>query len=505
MDVRLEMIESYSSSKIQALGQNMTLLVSTSAFANWDPQEINASLRSYRISSLFMAGEDINVYNPENEKITDNNMTLNIKDKNSPFPYFDKVRPAHLFVGPNLWTNGIPHRVLGVGVPNPKTGDGVMTLDFNYRRLFNFWAEQGFGSSLFAAVFDESGRFIFYPEMSKVRQGLYLSDVFENWNSPKEIPFYLPKVLNNIDGKAYAVVYRWSEAYQLGYLLFMPRQEILAGAFELLTSLYFMLGIALVVSLIGTLSLARRLSQPITLLADNMVQLSEGNLTARTHLNRQDEIGMLSKGFDTMAESLHNKVLELAEHKNNLEAEVKQRTLELQKSNEKLEQLSRTDPLTGLSNRRDLLEKINYEILRMERSHLSFALVLLDVDHFKKFNDTWGHECGDEVLKMLSRVLLELNRKPDHVGRWGGEEFLLVLPETTLENGVRVAERLRKRIENESICWKNQDLRITLTMGVSIYDPELGVDGSIDLADKRLYLGKNAGRNRVVAEGGEIN
>ncbi len=301
--------------------------------------------------------------------------------------------------------------------------------------------------------------------------------------------------------KSYSVSYKYDNDAKLGFFIFKSRSEILSSAFDLVFGLFIALGIALLVSLFTTLLVAKKISAPISVLAENMLKLSDGNLEVRTGIDQKDEIGMLGRGFDTMAGSLKQKVDELAQHREHLEEEVKDRTRQLQKSNEELERLSRTDPLTGLSNRRDLLEKINYETHRIERSKLEFAFILLDVDNFKNFNDSHGHECGDEVLKVLSDILLDVKRKPDHVGRWGGEEFLVVLPETNLAQASLAANRIRRRVEETKILWKEEELSISVTLGVSLYDPDVGVDGSIDLADKRLYIGKESGRNIVISEG----
>ena len=190
----------------------------------------------------------------------------------------------------------------------------------------------------------------------------------------------------------------------------------------------------------------------------------------------------------------------VAKNQQFLEVQVELRTAELKASLDDLEKMSRTDPLTGLPNRRDILEKIQTEKYRVDRTGKPFALLMIDIDHFKQFNDEHGHACGDEVLKVVSKVLLSLMRKHDFVSRWGGEEFLLALPETSLEGGKLVADRICKRVSREKIPWKEDLLSLTVTIGVALYNSTIGVEKSIDRADQALYLGKRDQRNCVKTE-----
>lgn len=174
---------------------------------------------------------------------------------------------------------------------------------------------------------------------------------------------------------------------------------------------------------------------------------------------------------------------------------------ELLKYQKELELAARTDTLTKLSNRRDIIEKIENEKIRFERSGRPFSLVLCDIDDFKLFNDKHGHDCGDFVLVSIAEMLRSRVRKQDGVARWGGEEFLLLLPETPLEGGVILAESLRKNISDYNYKYKNNNLRITMTFGVSIFDSlSMDIEQCIKIADKALYRGKDQGKNCVISE-----
>jgi diguanylate cyclase (GGDEF)-like protein len=171
---------------------------------------------------------------------------------------------------------------------------------------------------------------------------------------------------------------------------------------------------------------------------------------------------------------------------------------ELSIAYKKMEILARTDPLTQLSNRRDFLEKFQQEINRYDRNPKPFSLVLGDIDDFKQVNDRYGHDCGDFVLVTIAKMLRVMVRKQDIVGRWGGEEFILLLPEAPLEGGFVVAEGIRKRVAAETFSFKGHRLAVTVTFGVSEYEKEMDMDTCIKQADDALYSGKRTGKNRVI-------
>ena len=163
--------------------------------------------------------------------------------------------------------------------------------------------------------------------------------------------------------------------------------------------------------------------------------------------------------------------------------------------NKKLDELSRIDPLTKLSNRRDILEKIEYEVIRAKRNKKPISFLLCDLDHFKKINDKYGHDCGDEVLKKVAETFTSTLRQQDLISRWGGEEFLIVLLETDRKNSYDVAEKVRKNIENLKIKCLDKAIKITITIGISEYEEDTNIDDIIKRADMALYIGKSRSRN----------
>lgn len=162
----------------------------------------------------------------------------------------------------------------------------------------------------------------------------------------------------------------------------------------------------------------------------------------------------------------------------------------------RVERLSRTDPLTELANRRAMMELLSSEQARFNRTGRGYALIIGDIDGFKAVNDSYGHTCGDEVLKQVSSRISNVLREHDTVSRWGGEEFLFLLPETSAEGAFRAAEKARTAVSRREFIWKGKSIPLTMTFGIS-EGGELPVDKAIQQSDRALYRGKRNGKNQV--------
>lgn len=172
---------------------------------------------------------------------------------------------------------------------------------------------------------------------------------------------------------------------------------------------------------------------------------------------------------------------------------------ELRQSNRQLQQLSTTDALTGLDNRRKMLETLGREFERCRRTHAPFALLIIDLDHFKNVNDSYGHQQGDMVLQHVAKLLQNQLRQYDAAARYGGEEFTLLLPDTDGVEACGVANRLRKQIAAYTYPGPFADLKITASIGVASAPHHLitDIEELIRAADTALYNAKNNGRNRI--------
>lgn len=165
--------------------------------------------------------------------------------------------------------------------------------------------------------------------------------------------------------------------------------------------------------------------------------------------------------------------------------------------NELLNQAARHDALTGLSNRRDMVERLNREVHAAARHGYTFSVILCDIDRFKQVNDTFGHKAGDTILKGVSRTVVDTLRSEDVCGRWGGEEFLILLPHTTESDALQVAEKIRAAVEHLKTVFDGSTICCTLSAGVAGYHHGDDVDVVIRAADIRMYEAKQHGRNQV--------
>ena len=172
---------------------------------------------------------------------------------------------------------------------------------------------------------------------------------------------------------------------------------------------------------------------------------------------------------------------------------------ELKRSNELLLELSNTDHLTGLFNRRYMMEALDKEVQRSARRGGTLSLIMLDIDHFKQVNDNFGHLQGDVVLQKVALLLQKELRNYDCAARFGGEEFVAILPDSSLKEAVFVADRIRLAVQGSKFSGPLSKLCLTISLGVACFSPEhtSSVDGFIKLADDALYRAKANGRNRV--------
>lgn len=257
------------------------------------------------------------------------------------------------------------------------------------------------------------------------------------------------------------------------------------------------LGLALVIARLVHSSISRRIVD----LTRSAEALRQGDMTARAQVSGEDEIAALAVTFNHMADRITDLV-------GNLEAKVGARTAELtaardelqaavgalDEKNRTLEVLSRTDRLTGIGNRRRLEEALQAEVLRARRYAKPFSVIMADVDRFKSVNDIFGHQVGDGVLAETAAMLDKGARETDVVGRWGGEEFLLLCPETSLGVGAALAERLRQNFAEHIFPEVGQ---ITVSFGVTCFQTDDTPQTLVLRADEALYKAKEMGRNRV--------
>ncbi|MEL0169289.1 MAG: diguanylate cyclase [Pseudomonadaceae bacterium] len=215
--------------------------------------------------------------------------------------------------------------------------------------------------------------------------------------------------------------------------------------------------------------------QPITGLADEMYQ-NVTILPLRSATGKTDHVCLII--YDVTGVAVNKRQLESA--------------------NTKLQELALRDGLTGLLNRRYWESCLEREFARHQRYDSPVSLVIFDIDHFKRVNDTYGHQTGDEVIRATARATTELARETDFAGRYGGEEFVVLLPGTTLDGAAQFAERLRHAVEQQIVDFQGSPLTYTISLGVAaITDDMPDYQALLEQADKALYASKEGGRNRV--------
>jgi len=234
----------------------------------------------------------------------------------------------------------------------------------------------------------------------------------------------------------------------------------------------------------------RHLSQIVT-----MYDPKKDNFTL-VHTDKKDEVGIVHNAIVDLVKRVKKYSNELDLLNSSLEQKVKDRTEELLETNAKLKSLSNTDSLTKIYNRLKLEEVLNEQQRIANRYKTKFGLIIIDIDYFKDVNDTYGHITGDQVLIEFANLLEEKTRDTDIVGRWGGEEFFIISPNTAIKGLIQLAETLRISIEKHDFSIvKNK----TASFGVTQYQLEESIDSMITRADDALYSAKKSGRNRVIS------
>ncbi|MBP2022951.1 diguanylate cyclase (GGDEF)-like protein [Clostridium punense] len=175
-----------------------------------------------------------------------------------------------------------------------------------------------------------------------------------------------------------------------------------------------------------------------------------------------------------------------------------QKSEDLKAKKSELELLSKTDSLTGIYNRYYIMKKIKEEVEEYSKSRKAFSIVMLDIDYFKTINDVYGHNCGDYILVELSNMVNSILREQDVFARWGGEEFLMLLPDTNHHQAAKLCERLREKVESYNFFYNGNKINTTITFGVAQYNERIGVNSTIKNADLSMYRGKHNGRNCVI-------
>lgn len=492
----------FANDEIRQFGERLKLLARTSEIQSMDPVVVASYLKSYTVSDLFNKTELVSIYDRAGNFVCNNSM-VGTNDENTYPVDFTKITPHHPYISP--WfrdkSDSYRKRIFGINIMNRATGDGNLIAKFSASRIWKKLETSASSPKDIYIAVNGNGEILYHPDLNKwVETPHKISELGLNIDNIRTYQVNEPSFVNYGNGAQYLVNFEYNSEYDLGLFLLQPKSDIDEQASSTRQMSFIIMAMFFVLILFVAFWLFRLLGVPLNKLISHINRITSGELDiAEIHVGkRKDEIGQLSAAFNQMHGTIKRQIEELNFHRDMLEQEVQERTKDLEEANRRLDLISKTDELTGLPNRREMNETIAHEIGRTQRTNKPFCFIFIDIDHFKAINDTYGHACGDEILKAVAQTVRGLLRKYDVFARYGGEEFLTLLPETDLDGAAIVAERFRRKIEMMTVHYGDYAINVTITLGVARFDHKLGADRSIQMADKALYQGKESGRNQVV-------
>lgn len=310
------------------------------------------------------------------------------------------------------------------------------------------------------------------------------------------------------------------ESHQGSYLvgIDMNADEVASKLKQIRLAGMLSLALSVILALIFSRFLSLNFNRRIIRIADRLATIApEHSVESVTH--EGDELSQLSDAFEQMSgrlESSHREIESnqqaLREARDELEQRVNERTTELVKANQqlreeiaerkhmelRLEEISRTDYLTGILNRRAITKLLEEAKGKVSSDELSFCTILVDLDHFKEINDKYGHDVGDRTLRHAVERLRHGIRENDLLGRWGGEEFLIMTPQTSLQEAQQLASRLCDNLAGSRVSTAGNSVGVTGSFGLARFIPGEDIDACLKRTDDALYAAKTQGRNRIV-------
>ncbi|WP_420833826.1 diguanylate cyclase [Vibrio pelagius] len=401
---------------------------------------------------------------------------------------------ANYHVSPPLHGGVVNMPVVVLGVPIHDSNlqwKGIIAVSISLRYLTERLSTVSIGNNRYAWISDINGGIIAHPDFSKVMTvNLYdtekldylgLVDIIEKTKQASTGYGYYYETASN--EKKHLTFSRLNVVPNWTVFVTGNESDLVLNIEQVIENIAITLFIVVSVFMPAIVYLCHAVTRPISELTKKVNDALGGGYHNFVGIRSTDEIGQLSDAFKTV-------ITEISQQNANLEKAVSKRT-------EELTWLAMHDPMTKLFNRRALIEATEKEISRVIRHQLAMSLVILDIDHFKTVNDTYGHDIGDSVLIRFAQFLQSNSRKENLVARWGGEEFVIVVVEGELEDAKEFASQLLDDITKVDF---SPVPNVTFSAGVASYKPNELLADLVARADKALYLAKNSGRQCVETE-----
>ncbi len=430
------------------------------------------------IITKFQNYKNLAVLNTEGKVLASSSPELPEKPTTLPDNLEDQIQRNQYFIGNSSLTapEGGPQVLIGIplieNTENAVIGFFVLEahLDTIQRLITSSLPVSRMERGSAIILLEKDGRIIFSttPNNSTDTVDVVTEEALKIYQSPGSLHEYVNRIQTPVLGMGFSLT-------ELPWYLLMEknRSDVYAALTEARNRI-LLITILLTVAIGGTaVIIARNIIYPLQDLIKGVQQVAGGDLQVTVPVRRQDELGIVTSMFNEMVERLQ-------EHQT------------------RLEELATTDPLTGLANRKQIMTSLELQMDGFSRHGTKFSLLMLDIDFFKKVNDTYGHQAGDSVLVELASILSTILRTLDTAGRYGGEEFVVILDTADQAQAVQSAERIRQAVERHVFLCQGHELRITVSVGASvIYPTDETVDSLIARVDKALYRAKAEGRNRV--------
>jgi diguanylate cyclase (GGDEF)-like protein len=443
----------------------------------------------------------VKAYSSPGNRFTDEQLALFAQEK-----CFQRVRSNHEWTVSNMKRHPItkqPTMFMGSGLFNDqKQMVGVILGELRTDLIEDIRRRVKFGKKGHSAIVDPTGHVIAHPNPAWVAEIRDISD----WEIVKSMmagktgvtKFYSPFMKDNmVAGYASVPGIGW------GIMVPQPESEVAEHVNDLMLSHFFWAAVGLILAILLAIGISRWVTGPLNKLASASKQLLQnglsGNFLPHERSNGPAEIRQLSTVLRMLISGLQKSRDQVNELNSNLQKRVDEATSQLREVNSRLEEAAQHDYLTDLANRRYFEDCLQQALSRRSTDVDHVCVMLIDIDHFKQINDTYGHAAGDAVLNQVARILERGMRSGDLVARYGGDEFVAYMRCTPAIGHLRARE-IRDAIDNCAVHWNGKTIHITVSIGLHCQQLQSGLDVNkvMTRADNAMYKAKREGRNRVV-------